>query len=312
MKKTIAFIVCLTTIFTLLACDSNTPEPDRSPAATQTAAPTSPAVTTATPDTSAAPFQAPKDYYAIVQLTINPKVNLYLDANQVVLAVEYVNQDAKTAYQQVEAELVGKNLENGLKTLVSTAITAGYLEKENKVTVDVVESKYNESNLPLLTVMGSTVKQTLQENQVEATLDVLNMGTQLQGDVYDRVTVLDAQNPLKSLQYGTCYIAERESEMENCIFLVLLSIKDDGYAFSFGDYSTDSLYETDMTLDYKGQTYYQCSGGGSGGECAISELEIHLIDDDVVLVLNEQSQLVVKSAKAEDSIFIPGAVFAIS
>lgn len=89
-----------------------------------------------------------------------------------------------------------------------------------------------------------------------------------------------------------------------------MTINNNGeYGFSFDDYSTDKMYENETTFKYKGKTYYQCSGGG-GGEHAVSETEIKLVTDNVVLTLNEKSELVVKSANPDEGILKVGSVFA--
>ncbi len=138
-------------------------------------------------------FKAPENYTSVILITINPVVKLYIDENNVVLAVECVNEDAKTAYSKIEKEIVGTNLESGVKKLINTASDAGYFEKEKKVTVDIVECKIEDNKKTVLSLTGSTVKQTLQESEIEASIEVKENGTDVDDETFKEVTMTEAE-----------------------------------------------------------------------------------------------------------------------
>lgn len=113
-------------------------------------------------------FVAPKNYASVVQVTINPTVNLYLDEAEVILAVEYVNADARTCYEKVEKELVGKELEKGVSLVVETAAQDGYLDKNKTVTVDIVEAAQEDTKLSIITSATSAIEAVISEKKLDA------------------------------------------------------------------------------------------------------------------------------------------------
>ena len=113
-------------------------------------------------------FKAPKNYVSVVQVKINPTVNLYLDADEVILAVEYVNFDAKESYSKVEKKIVGSKLSDAMTVVIETAEEDGYLEKNKKVTIDVIETKQEEKKLDILTVATQSAQTVISEKKIEA------------------------------------------------------------------------------------------------------------------------------------------------
>ncbi len=67
-----------------------------------------------------------------VSLGINPDVELIVDANNEVVSVYAVNDDAKVLLFE-EENLVGKDLEEVLQIITNLSIEYGYLEEDNKV-----------------------------------------------------------------------------------------------------------------------------------------------------------------------------------
>lgn len=163
MKKILAILMSILLICTLIGCSSKggTSSDDALPGSSS-----------ATESKEEETFKAPEKYASIVKITINPIVNLYLDEKNVVLAMEFVNTDAKATYKEVEKEIVGANLDAGVKKLINTAATAGFLEKEKKITVDIVECKNEASKKTLISAAGSIVKKTIEESKLEAEFKV--------------------------------------------------------------------------------------------------------------------------------------------
>ena len=95
-----------------------------------------------------AAFTAPKKYASVVQVTINPTVNLYLDEDEKILAVEYVNTDAKECYSKVESKLVGSKLEDQKLEILSVATEAAKtFISEKKIEAEVVLTKTTQKEM---------------------------------------------------------------------------------------------------------------------------------------------------------------------
>lgn len=79
------------------------------------------------------------EYASIVEVTINPELRLYLDADSEALMVEYCNADARDAYAQLD--LIGKSIDVCMEEVVTAAIERHYLESGEDVTVKLVDVK---------------------------------------------------------------------------------------------------------------------------------------------------------------------------
>lgn len=88
--------------------------------------------------------QVPETYAVAVVVTINPQVKLYLDANSVIVGVEYLNEDAKTAFSDVD--LTNVTMEDGIEKIISAAVEKNYLSDGKDVNIDVAEIKNEASD----------------------------------------------------------------------------------------------------------------------------------------------------------------------
>lgn len=75
-------------------------------------------------------------YAAVIHVKINPEFNLYVDAEECIVYVEYLNEDAADLFETVD--LTGQKLADGMETIVDAAEEKGYLTGQNEVTTDVV------------------------------------------------------------------------------------------------------------------------------------------------------------------------------
>ena len=75
-------------------------------------------------------------YAAVIHVEINPEFNLYVDAEECIVYVEYLNEDAADLFETVD--LTGQKLADGMETIVDAAEEKGYLTGQNEVTTDVV------------------------------------------------------------------------------------------------------------------------------------------------------------------------------
>lgn len=88
--------------------------------------------------------QVPETYAVAVVVTINPQVKLYLDANSVIVGVEYLNEDAKAAFSDVD--LTNVTMEDGMEKIISAAVEKNYLSDGKDVSIDVAEVKNETSD----------------------------------------------------------------------------------------------------------------------------------------------------------------------
>lgn len=81
--------------------------------------------------------QIPDDYAVTVIVTINPQIKLYADADQRIVGVEYLNEDAKTAFSDID--FIGITMEEGMYQIVDAAIEQHFLTDGKAVDIEVTE-----------------------------------------------------------------------------------------------------------------------------------------------------------------------------
>lgn len=322
MKKCIGYIVTITILLALVLCGcgkKNDKEKEKETAA----------------------FTAPKKYASVVQVTINPTVNLYLDEDEKILAVEYVNTDAKECYSKVESKLVGSKLEDGVNMVIETAEADGYLAKNKEVTIDVIETKQTEQKLEILSVATEAAKTFISEKKIEAEV-VLTKATQKEVDdkaaadkaaadkaaadkaaadkaAADKAAADKAaaekekKNPMKSLKKNVQYCFFKPGEDENVLTCFAIQFLDGGeYSYGEAPYTYDP-YGEGPSVVYNGKTYYLAGGGaGSGGNYTLTDERIILSGgDDIVFTMTIDGKLVVEKPDSNSDFFKVGDVLAI-
>ena len=75
------------------------------------------------------------DVAAVVRITINPDLELLLDKEAKILAVNYLNQDAEDAFS--ELELQGTELKDAVSLVVDAAIEKEYLKAGKEIAVEI-------------------------------------------------------------------------------------------------------------------------------------------------------------------------------
>lgn len=118
------------------------------------------------------------DYAAKVQVTINPDMELYVDENYMVVHVEYLNEDAKTAYSDLK--LTDEALDATLNKIVTGAVEKGYLTEGKTISVDVTECTESVSAQDLTTQVEEALEQAVNEQALTATLQVMMEGEEQQ------------------------------------------------------------------------------------------------------------------------------------
>ena len=111
------------------------------------------------------------DYATVVQITINPKVSLYLAEDGSVVDVEYLNEDAKNAFSDLK--ITGTKFEEAVSMIVDTSAKEGYLTEGKTISVDFVETTAEETTIETLTGnVHTAVRDALTEIQLSATLEI--------------------------------------------------------------------------------------------------------------------------------------------
>ena len=73
---------------------------------------------------------------AVVNVTINPEFELYLDIDFNVTKVRCLNEDAVTALEAVQTDLVGNNYGAAMFSILDAATQAGFLAPDAQVKIE--------------------------------------------------------------------------------------------------------------------------------------------------------------------------------
>ncbi len=141
--------------------------------------------------TSSAPagdtFVAPEGYASVILVTINPQFKLYLDADGAVLAVEPINEDAKSIVAPVNTHQ--GNLETVMKDLVTAVNDGGFVKEEATVTIEVAEAIETVDTTALLTVLDEA--KAAAETEFKALEVTVTVDTHLDMEDLGRTTIAD-------------------------------------------------------------------------------------------------------------------------
>ena len=286
-------------------------------------------------------FVAPQGYVSVVQVSINPKVNLYLDDKEVILAVEYVNQDAKACYQKVEKQLVGAGLEDGVNLVVETAAEKGYFAEKKEMSINVVDTKQEDKQDLIMKTATTAVKETLEEKQIEADVKVLAKGEAISQEKLDEILSdkpagdnqddnqnnndnkddnnnnednnnnqgtqqPDNVNVFAKLKLNTkykIYKLRAEGELQEQAFTIL----PDRYGMSVRPFLEEDFGMGESVI-FEGKTYYVAGGGGGGGSYVLTADTLTLVEDEISFTMNADGNLVVVSVSATEDFFVVGDI----
>lgn len=118
-------------------------------------------------------FIVPANYISILEININPKLNLYLDSDNVVLAIDYLNEDARVAYADRETDLIGSTLETATSIVIDEAVEQGYLTKDKEVSFDLIACEREDSAFShnLLLTAYETAECSMAEYEMEIVIN---------------------------------------------------------------------------------------------------------------------------------------------
>ncbi len=116
MKKIFTLLLTFSLLFTFAACGSKKDEKPNK-------------------DT----FTKPEGYVTVMKITINPEFNLYLDDENMVLAIEPLNNDAKKVTEKLSYKK--NDLYTVVKDVINASNDAGLVKENAYVKVDITETK---------------------------------------------------------------------------------------------------------------------------------------------------------------------------
>ncbi len=270
-------------------------------------------------------FVAPENYVTIIQVKINPTVNLYLDADEVVLAVEYVNTDAKESYKKIESELVGASLAKSVDLVVKTAVADGYLKENKEVNIEVVDAK-NEKKVEVLASAYQAANTVLEEQKIDANIVVKADGNEVAKEELimptPNYTAPDPQTPQVTTPEPTSTVRPTEKPAEltlnytYCIYkfnelgmleryTIGFKVGDDNVtSYSYSLFLFDLVDYTNgqgVVAEYQGKTYYEAGGRGGAGEFTQRGRTVTLKDDNIILTIVKDGTLKVESVGKNES-----------
>ena len=124
MKKLLSVLLAISLVFVFAACGGKD-------SVSQTSAPTE-------------VFVKPANYSTVVTVTINPQFNLYLNDASEVLAVEPVNDDAKSIADGVKT--IAGTLETVINDIVTASNAGGFVKENADVKFEITEKTTNSVN----------------------------------------------------------------------------------------------------------------------------------------------------------------------
>lgn len=132
MKKLLAFVLAATMILALSACK------DKENASSLSQSDASSVI-------SAQGFVVPENYACIVNLAINPEFDLYLDADEDVIAINPLNDDAKSFSNEIS--LAESDVDDVIESIVKLAASKGFIkEKGHVISLNLSDIKNAKAN----------------------------------------------------------------------------------------------------------------------------------------------------------------------
>lgn len=115
-----------------------------------------------------------KEETARVTLDINPSYELIIDEEKTVIAVTALNEDASIVLYG--ESLVGKSLEEATEVIINLTVEYGYQDDTVKLSI----SKEYSNAKKVINEIKKTIKETLEEKNITATIETVTAYTQAQ------------------------------------------------------------------------------------------------------------------------------------
>lgn len=112
-------------------------------------------------------FVKPETYASVILVTINPQFRLYISSDDKVLAVEPVNDDAKSISKEINFE--GKNIETVVEKIISVSADNGFVKENAQINFTVEEVKDTSiSPTVLLDKVKDSAQKKLEKLEIKA------------------------------------------------------------------------------------------------------------------------------------------------
>lgn len=126
-------------------------------------------------EVSEAEFEVPENYSTVLLVTINPQFKLYLDAEGNVLAVEPVNDDAKSINDNIVVE--NESYESVVEKIVAASKDGGFIKEESEIEIEIsiVETQQEvkeETKQEIKNAVEEKVHETAEKLHIEVNVKV--------------------------------------------------------------------------------------------------------------------------------------------
>ena len=126
--------------------------------------------------------------YLILNVTINPSFDLYLDESMNIIRVTYNNTDAQTLFEEID--VVNMSYEEGFALILDTAMEKEFISEENKdIQIDIVsqEEISEDKFVEIKQVVDRPIETFEEENRIDISVTEPELTNQLvrNGKLYD-------------------------------------------------------------------------------------------------------------------------------
>ncbi len=140
-------------------------------------------------------FEKPEDYATVLFVKINPEFNIYLDAEGNTLAVEPLNDDAKSIVKDFDS--TEKDYQKVINNIITSANEKGFVKADAHISISVTENKSDEVNVDdILSNVNVTAAQTATSLNVEVKIETSN-AVQMLGDISEPSNTTKPDNTTK-------------------------------------------------------------------------------------------------------------------
>ncbi len=172
MKKILALLMAITLLFTLSACTVGKPKDSSEPA-------------------SAKDYEKPEGYVTALFIKINPEFTLYLDENNKVLDIDFMNDDARSLKDSIVFE--GKDYKSVIKSIIFEANEAGFIKENAKIKLEALEATATDT-ADILDAAKSAVGEIATELKITLSVETTDtVGGQSEGTTSAADTSEDTQ-----------------------------------------------------------------------------------------------------------------------
>lgn len=154
MKKILSILTVLLIVLSLASCKTSAPSSSGD----------------SSQITASEGFERPESYASVLNIKINPEFNLYLDSKGTVLALEAVNDDAKTFFGKISIQ--NKTFMDVFKDILKEATTAGFIKNNAVVAFEIVENKGGLNDEDILNKASDALNLAAKEIDVAITLSI--------------------------------------------------------------------------------------------------------------------------------------------